>query len=86
VKLTDPLTLILGGRTSWYSYDYDSQVYQAGVHEYDSPASKANNGVVTPYVGLVYELTPQWSAYASYADVFIPQSAKGVGGSTIEPI
>ncbi|MCE1061641.1 TonB-dependent siderophore receptor [Pseudomonas plecoglossicida] len=86
VKLTDPLTLILGGRTSWYSYDYDSQVYQAGVHQYDSPASKANNGVVTPYAGLVYELTPQWSAYASYADVFIPQSAIGVGGSTIEPI
>ncbi|MBK4994691.1 TonB-dependent siderophore receptor [Pseudomonas sp. S37] len=86
VKLIEPLTLILGGRTSWYAYEYDSQVYQSNVFDYDSNSSKANNGVVTPYAGLVYALNPQWSAYASYADVFIPQSAIGVGGSTIEPI
>lgn len=86
VKLTDPLTLILGGRTSWYSYEYDSQIYDRNAFSYPSNSDKANNGVVTPYAGLVYALTPEWSAYASYADVFIPQSAIGVGGSTIEPI
>lgn len=86
VKLTDPLTLIVGGRTSWYKYDYEAQVYQSNVFSYDSSSPKANNGVVTPYAGLIYALTPEWSAYASYADVFIPQSSIGVGGSTIEPI
>ncbi|PWU27412.1 TonB-dependent siderophore receptor [Pseudomonas sp. RW407] len=86
VKLTDPLTLVLGGRTSWYSYDYDATVYNRNVFSYDTNSTKANNGVVTPYAGLIYSLTPEWSAYASYADVFIPQSAIGVGGSTLEPI
>lgn len=86
IKLADPLTLVLGGRTSWYSYDYEAQVYQSNVFSYDSRSPKANNGVVTPYAGLIYALTPEWSAYASYADVFIPQSALGVGGATIEPI
>ena len=86
VRLTEPLTLVLGGRTSWYSYQYDSQVYQSNAFSYPSDSRKANNGVVTPYAGLIYALTPDWSAYASYADVFIPQSAIAAGGSTIEPI
>ena len=86
VRLADPLTLVLGGRTSWYAYDYSAKVYNSNVYSYDSNSTKANNGVVTPYAGLIYALNPQWSAYASYADVFIPQSALGVGGSTLEPI
>ncbi|MCU1723256.1 TonB-dependent siderophore receptor [Pseudomonas sp. 5P_5.1_Bac1] len=86
VKLADPLTLVLGGRTSWYSYDYSAKIYNRNVFSYDTSSPKANNGVVTPYAGLIYALNPEWSAYASYADVFIPQSALGMGGSTLEPI
>ncbi|ENO86288.1 TonB-dependent siderophore receptor, partial [Thauera linaloolentis] len=67
-KLTDDLTAILGGRTSWYQYDYwnESGVYRP------NDGGRVNHEF-TPYAGLVYALTPQWSTYASYADIFAPQ-------------
>ncbi|GLK88252.1 TonB-dependent siderophore receptor [Pseudomonas turukhanskensis] len=77
VKLLDPLTLILGGRTSWYDYEYTSL---------DPASSTKETGRVTPYAGLVYELTPDWSAYVSYADVFIPQTERSVSQGIIKPI
>lgn len=76
VKLTEDLTAILGSRVSWYNYVY-------------SDTSKTTNtatGEVTPYFGLVYALTEQWSAYASYTDVFEPQSERTASGSVLEPI
>ncbi|MET1079868.1 MAG: TonB-dependent siderophore receptor [Pseudomonas sp.] len=76
-QLTQPLTLILGSRVSWYDYLYSS----GGV---DSPNTAT--GEVTPYLGLVYALTKEWSAYASYTDVFEPQSQRTTGGSVLEPI
>lgn len=32
------------------------------------------------YAGLVFDLTPGWSLYASYADIFQAQSERGTGG------
>lgn len=88
VKLLDPLTLILGARSSWYDYHYTAQYFEKNVEypEYASDAATKSNGRVTPYAGLVYELTPQWSAYASYADVFIPQTERTISQSILEPI
>ena len=34
----------------------------------------------------VYGLTPNYSVYASYTDVFTPQSDKNEGGDTLKPI
>ena len=88
VKLLDPLTLILGGRTSWYEYQYTAQRFYSGVLDVGSnvDSQSQKNGRFTPYAGLVYELTPQWSAYVSYADVFIPQTERSVSQSILEPI
>ena len=88
VKLLDPLTLILGGRTSWYDFRYTSQYAYQGefdpTGDYDSRTK--STGRFTPYTGLVYELTPEWSAYASYSDVFIPQTDLSTSLTTLKPI
>lgn len=40
----------------------------------------------TPYTGLVYQLSPAWSAYASYSGIFTPQSETDLSGRTLAPI
>jgi outer membrane receptor protein involved in Fe transport len=44
------------------------------------------NGVVSPYAGIVYDLNEQYSLYASYSDIFKPQTEKSRSGSVLEPI
>lgn len=77
VKFNEQLTAVLGSRVSWYNYRYDTLT---------SSAPNNAEGVVTPYLGLIYALNDQWSAYASYTDVFEPQSERTVGGSVVDPI
>ncbi|WP_246165029.1 TonB-dependent siderophore receptor [Pigmentiphaga aceris] len=76
-KLAEPLTMILGGRVSWYD-----QVYA----EPTSESAQRKSARPTPYAGLVYALSPQWSAYTSYSDVFELQSARTASGAVIKPI
>lgn len=72
--LTDDLTLILGARSNWYEY------------KYNGTTTKKETGELTPYAGLVYALTPQWSVYASYADIFQPQTATNARRQVLDPI
>ncbi|SFR56018.1 outer-membrane receptor for ferric coprogen and ferric-rhodotorulic acid [Marinobacter daqiaonensis] len=41
---------------------------------------------VTPFLGLVYDVTPNISAYASYADIFEPQTEVDLSGDRLDPI
>lgn len=78
-RLTEPLTAIVGARASWYDYLY--RVPLTG-----SQTVNTASGEITPYAGLVYALTPQWSAYGSYTSVFEPQSQRNVAGQVLDPI
>lgn len=78
-RLSEPLTAILGARVSWYDYDYQESLYS-------TQTLNTASGEVTPYAGLVYALTPQWSAYGSYTSVFEPQSARTVADQVLDPI
>ena len=86
VKLAEPLTLVLGSRVSWYDYTYKSRGIRNGVVTVNTPSTNTATGEVTPYAGLVYDLSQQWAVYASYTDVFEPQTARSVGGSVLDPI
>lgn len=87
VKLTDPLTLILGARTSWYDYKFDQDNYSARkLQEGGEKNSVKTSGKVTPYTGLVYALNDQWSVYGSYAEVFIPQVQLTKEKSALMPV
>jgi len=78
-RLTEPLTAIVGARASWYDSIYDDK--QAGTRSVTTASRE-----ITPYAGLVYALTPQWSAYGSYTGVFVPQSERTAAGNVLEPI
>jgi outer membrane receptor for ferric coprogen and ferric-rhodotorulic acid len=75
LSLADSLTLILGTRVSWYGYWNTSGVQ-----------TKEETGVVTPYGGIVYDLNKQLSVYASYSDIFNPQTAMDRNGNILEPV
>ena len=82
-KLADPLTLVLGARVSWYRNSSDSytQAYDYWVNN-----RSQENGQVTPFAAVLYDLNDQWTAYASYADIFQPQSNKvNADGQALQP-
>lgn len=78
LSITDPFSLIVGVRTSDYS-----AVTRATS---GTRSSQAENGVVTPYLGAVYDLDDTYSLYASYTDIFTPQSEETSSGGKVEPI
>ena len=59
-SLMDDLTLMLGTRVANYSLSGTSQA--------------KDTGKVLPYAGLIYDLNDNFSAYASYTEIFLPQS------------
>ncbi|MFJ5239225.1 TonB-dependent siderophore receptor [Pseudomonas neuropathica] len=75
LSLADPLTLILGGRLDWYDYDDRTA---------DGDYKVTRN--LTRYAGLIYKLDDHHSVYASYTDIFTPQTQKDLGGKVLEPI
>ncbi|MBV7536599.1 TonB-dependent receptor [Duganella sp. sic0402] len=68
LNLTDPLSLMLGGRLSWYE---SSQVLLP-----DNVSSYAykQSHELTPFVAAIYKLNQDWSLYGSYTDIFQSQS------------
>lgn len=71
----DPLHVIVGGRVSWYDFDnlYSDNDYKA-------------TREVTPYAGITYDLNDTYSVYASYTEIFKPQSEQNSGGAVLEPM
>jgi outer membrane receptor for ferric coprogen and ferric-rhodotorulic acid len=72
LNLADSLKLIVGTRVSWYRYWNSSGVQ-----------TMKESGVVSPYGGIVYDLNRQWSLYASYSDIFNPQTVLDRKGNVL---
>ena len=70
-KLLDPLTLVIGGRASWW--------------DQDAPKDRLKPGrEITPYGGLIWDFAQNWSWYVSYAEVYQPQADRQTWNS--EPL
>ncbi|MFZ6640144.1 TonB-dependent siderophore receptor [Undibacterium sp. TC4M20W] len=69
--LNDSTKLITGGR--WSSYRNREQ----GMEE---------SGVFVPYVGAVVDINKNYSIYASYTNIFSPQSNQDMQGRTLAPV
>lgn len=83
LKLAEPLTLVLGARVSWYRNSSDSytQAWDYWVHN-----RSQENGQVTPFAAVLYDLNDQWTAYASYSDIFQPQgNLVNAQGQALQP-
>lgn len=74
-SITDPLAVIVGARSSWYDYTND----RAGT------GYKVTREI-TPYAGLVYDLNATHSLYASWTEIFQPQSGVDVRGDLLKPL
>jgi outer membrane receptor for ferric coprogen and ferric-rhodotorulic acid len=75
-SLTDELTFIAGARaitlkTEGFSYGSDR---------------KRKNNATLPYAGLIYDLTEQYSLYASYTEIFNPQKEEGANLQRLDPV
>ncbi|WP_339499063.1 TonB-dependent siderophore receptor [Pseudomonas silesiensis] len=88
VKPIEPLTLVLGSRVSWYDYSYRSATQAAfsNVAIDEAPSTTNETGEFTPYAGIVYDLNREWAVYASYTDVFEPQTVRTTSGSVLKPV
>ncbi|MFZ4873783.1 TonB-dependent siderophore receptor [Janthinobacterium sp. Mn2066] len=82
LRPTDALSVILGARLSYWKRDIRSDYYN-DVPLYDA---MRENGKITPYAGIVYDLDKHWSAYASYTSIFTPQSQRDVNSRFLPPL
>ncbi|MFP3372798.1 MULTISPECIES: TonB-dependent siderophore receptor [unclassified Pseudomonas] len=82
-NVTDDLHLLLGARVSQYTYDSDLTSLIANTN---TVSKMRETGQVTPYAGLIYDLTPEQSVYFSYTDIFKPQTSMDKDGKVLEPV
>jgi len=83
-SLAEPLSLVLGSRIS--NYKTYAQTYSKSDVRSRGAAS-GEQGVVTPYAGLVWDFAEDYSAYVSYTDVFSPQgNVRDANDSLLDPV
>jgi TonB-dependent siderophore receptor len=83
VKVADPVTVILGGRVTDYSSK--SRTETGGTTTAWNRSNARADNEFSPYGGVVVDATKQVSFYASYADIFVPQSNMDYTGSVLDP-
>ncbi len=72
LSLADPLKLIIGARyTDWKS---------------EGEGADRAHKVTTPYAGLVFDINGTYSTYASYTEIFQPQTLKDRNGGYLNPV
>jgi outer membrane receptor for ferric coprogen and ferric-rhodotorulic acid len=79
VKPIDDVTVIGGARSTWYTADTVDLLTGATTSTQDI------SGEITPYFGVVYDILPQASVYASYTQIFQPQAVVDASGNTLDP-
>lgn len=76
VNLSDSTKVILGARiANWQrkGYNYGDVTY-------------GDNGIITPYAGLLYDLSEQSRVYVSYATIYEPQNEQDRNGDYLDPL
>ncbi|WP_220812680.1 TonB-dependent siderophore receptor [Pseudomonas paralcaligenes] len=83
LSVVDRLKIILGARLDWYD---NTSVYNAISDGYYTDSDYKVTRNVTRYAGAIYDLDERHSVYASYTDIFMPQSETGRDRQIIRPI
>ena len=85
LRLAEPLLFIVGSRVSWYENRRQSNNLAWGEWAVQDARTR-ETGEVTPFAALIYDLDEHLSVYASYADIFQPQSSYAtVDGAALKP-
>jgi outer-membrane receptor for ferric coprogen and ferric-rhodotorulic acid len=77
-SISTPMKAIVGARVT--NYDKD------GVGAWTAAYRMKHDHELTPYAGVVYDISENLSAYASYTDIFQPQNRKNLAGDMLDPI
>jgi outer membrane receptor for ferric coprogen and ferric-rhodotorulic acid len=75
--LTDNLTAITGVRLTWLDSKGTS---------YGAEKTNSYDAVETPYAGLIYDVNDDHSVYASYTEIFTPQTELDINRDRLDPI
>jgi outer membrane receptor for ferric coprogen and ferric-rhodotorulic acid len=79
IQFSDSFSTVAGIRITDQEVDRKEAAYNdAEVIEH--------TGIVTPYLGLLYNLTEDLTGYASYTEIFTPQEERNRNGSHLDPI
>lgn len=82
-RVSDPLSVLTGLRlTNWHRHvdSYSTAGAFTGTSAVQDVRRK-----LTPYAGLVYDITPQLAAYASYTRIFNPQNYRDRDNNPLAP-
>ncbi|HWH46782.1 MAG TPA: TonB-dependent receptor, partial [Burkholderiales bacterium] len=82
LKATDHIAAVLGLRVS----DWKLSAWNDFSGEVSTTTLTDENNVLTPYAGVLVDLTENLTAYASYTDIFEPQSAEDPEGHRLDPL
>ncbi|MFJ2683112.1 TonB-dependent siderophore receptor [Pseudomonas sp. NPDC087342] len=87
LSLTERFHAVLGSRygswkTSNKNYSYDKNLQLTGVEI----TAQQQSDIWTPYAGLLYDLTPEYTVYVSYTDIFKPQDNRDANRKYLEPV
>lgn len=90
LKLAEPLTVVVGARYASYDYTSPYVTFDAnGNTASSSDTGYKESGILTPYLGVVYDINRQLTAYASATRIHISQGDKLAGpmpGTVLDPI
>lgn len=82
-SVSEALSAIVGVRTTDWRRRTETTPFATGIAAVDK---RSETGVVTPYLGVVYDLSEHWSAYASYTSIFKAQSQRQADGTYLDPV
>ncbi|MEN6670064.1 TonB-dependent siderophore receptor [Psychrobacter sp. B38] len=77
LKLTDPLSVILGTRVSHY---------ERSGFQYGTKMNTESEHIWSPYAGITYDINDNHSLYSNYSTIFQPQSERDISGRYLDSI
>jgi outer membrane receptor for ferric coprogen and ferric-rhodotorulic acid len=79
-SLAEPATLVAGARVSRWKSDH--------FYLYDSPdvTFHTDHDQVIPYAGLIYDVSSNYSLFASFTEIFKPQNSRDIEGRYLNPV
>jgi TonB-dependent siderophore receptor len=87
LALLDSLHLTGGARETAYSYGLTTLSYlNTGVQSSTLKTDYSAKGQLTPYGGLVYDVSKEWSVYTSYTDIYKVQNNIDTSNNLLPPI